>query len=139
MAKTLSERLAELSVRTKKVEDSVQKYETETRDELISRRDQVRASTVATLEKIHGNVKSAESNLSSRANEIKTKLSDDIAGLRAQWQTRKAEFDHKVATRNAELLEDDAAYAIDYALASIDQAEAAVLDAIVARAEANRA
>ena len=50
---------------------------------------------------------------------------------------RRAEHDLDRANKRAENAEGDAAFAIDYAVAAIDEAEYAVLDASLARMEAN--
>jgi molecular chaperone GrpE (heat shock protein) len=70
---------------------------------------------------------------------LKAKVASDVAALKAGIEERK--HDRAVArTENyAEMLEDEAAFAIDYAISSVEQAKLAVLDAIVGRADAERA
>jgi hypothetical protein len=50
---------------------------------------------------------------------------------------REAEIDAKEALRRADAAEEDALFAIDYAYGTIEEAEYAVLDAILARMDAD--
>ena len=64
---------------------------------------------------------------------MKAKVSADLNALKADVQRAKHKLDVKVAEKRAEDLEWEAGFAIDYAIASIEQAKFAVLDAIDAR------
>jgi hypothetical protein len=57
--------------------------------------------------------------------------------LKEDMADRRAEHDLDRANKRAENAEGDAAFAIDYAVAAIDEAEYAVLDAALARKEAD--
>ena len=63
--------------------------------------------------------------------------SEHVATVRQNVDSKKAEIDSDRAEANAENAEADALYAIDYAYAAIDEAEYAVLDAALARKEAD--
>ena len=60
-----------------------------------------------------------------------------MAALKEDMGDRRAEHDLDRANRRAENAEGDAAFAIDYAVAAIEEAEYAVLDASLARMEAD--
>ena len=60
-------------------------------------------------------------------------------GLKTMVAERKQEFDTKRAENTAERLEWEAGLAVDYAIACVEQAEVAVLDAIAGRSEAESA
>lgn len=64
---------------------------------------------------------------------MKAKVSADLNALKTDVQRAKHKLDVKVAKKRAEALEWEASFAIDYAIASIEQAKFAVLDAIDAR------
>ena len=64
---------------------------------------------------------------------VKAKVSADLNALKTDVQRAKHKLDVKVAKKRAEALEWEASFAIDYAIASIEQAKFAVLDAIDAR------
>ena len=57
---------------------------------------------------------------------------DHVATVRQNIDDRRAAHDLASAQRAADQADDDAAYAIDYAFAAIDEAEYAVLDAQLA-------
>jgi hypothetical protein len=60
-----------------------------------------------------------------------------IAKVREDVEGRKTEHDPHKAQRRADLAEDDARFAIDFAYSAIGEAEYAVLDASLARMEAD--
>jgi hypothetical protein len=66
-------------------------------------------------------------------------LARDANALKAHVVEAKHSLDVKLAEKNAELLEEDAGFAIDYAIASVEQARLAVLDAIDGRRAAGQA
>ena len=70
---------------------------------------------------------------------LEAKIAADIQALKAGIVRRKLEREAGRAERTAETLESEASFAIDYAVASIEQAELAVLDAIAGRVEAEEA
>jgi hypothetical protein len=53
--------------------------------------------------------------------------------LKTRISEKKRAIDATIAEREAEDAEDDASFAIDYAIASIEQAKLAVFDALSAR------
>jgi hypothetical protein len=61
---------------------------------------------------------------------------DHLAEMRQDIHDRRAEHDLKKAQRTADSTEEDAAFAIDFAYGAIEEAEYAVLDAVLARTEA---
>ena len=64
------------------------------------------------------------------------KVRNDIEGKKAELEGKKFELDVKKAKRHADHAERDAAWAIDYAYAALEEADYSVLRAIVARANA---
>jgi hypothetical protein len=69
---------------------------------------------------------------------VKAKINADLNALKADVGRAKHKLDVKVAEARAKDLEWEAGFAIDYAIASIEQAGFAVLDAIEARAAAEQ-
>src|SRR5689334_3703860 len=113
MAKPLSAQLADLSVRAKNAEDAIAVAQKEAHDKVVARRDQAHAAASAAIQKVDQDIKPA---------------SDNVV---ANWNALKA----KVAER----LEWEASFAINYAVAAIEEAKSAALDAIVGRVEAEKA
>ena len=60
-----------------------------------------------------------------------------VAELRDRVEGKKAERDVHVAQRRAENAEADAEFAVDFAYGAVVEAEYAVLDAVLARTEAD--
>jgi hypothetical protein len=64
-------------------------------------------------------------------------LKENLMRIRDRIDERKAEHDANKAGRRAEAAEADALIAIDFAAAALSEAEYAVLDAALARMEAD--
>jgi hypothetical protein len=139
MVEPLSQQLYDLSVRAKKVEDDAAAAQREARDKIMARREQARAAAKTATEKVNQKIKSAENTATANWNAFKAKVAADIDGLKAMVAERKQEHDVKRAENTAERLEWEAGVAVDYAIACIEQAEVAVLDAIAGRSEAEAA
>ena len=70
---------------------------------------------------------------------VKAKVAADLNALKADIAHAKHDRDVKRIENRAERLESDAAFAIDYAIASVEQARLAVLDAVDGRLAAEEA
>ena len=136
MAKRLSEQLAELSVRAKNAEDAVAAAQKEAHDKVVARREQAHAAATAATEKVSQELKSVKDTATRNWNALQAKIAADIETLKTGIAERKREREAARAENNAERLEWEAGFAIDYAVASIEQAKLAVLDAIAGRVEA---
>jgi hypothetical protein len=139
MAKKLSEQLADLSVHAKKAEDTVAAAQKETHDKIMSRWEQARTDARATTEKVNQQIQSAGDSAAKDWNARKAKIAADMDALKAKVVRKKHELDARLAEKEADRLESDAGLAIDYAIAAVDQARLAVLDAIEGRVEAEEA
>jgi hypothetical protein len=139
VAKPLSEHLADLSVRAKHAEDALAAAQKEAKDKVVARKEQARAAVAAAAEKVGNDIKSAEDTATRNWNVVRAKIAPDINILKADIAHKKHDLDAKRAENYADRLEWEANVAIDYAIASVEHAEWAVLDAIVGRAEAQQA
>lgn len=139
MAKRLSEQLADLSVHAKKAEDAVAAAQKETHDKIMSRWEQARADATATTEKVNEKIQSVGDSAAKGWNARKVKIAADMDALKAKVVRKKHELDARRAESEADSLEWDAGLAIDYAIASVDQARLAVLDAVAGRIRADEA
>ena len=139
MAKPLSAQLADLSVRAKNAEDAIAVAQKEAHDKVVARRDQAHAAASAAIQKVDQDIKSASDNVVANWNALKAKVAAD----RDAWNAKIAQFKHdrgvKRAENHAERLEWEASFAINYAVAAIEEAKSAALDAIVGRVEAEKA
>ena len=136
MAKRLSEQLSDLAARAKDAEDAWTAAQKETHDEIAARRGQAHASATEAIEKVNQQIKSIGDTATKNWNVVQAKISADIDALKANIAQRKRERDRRRAENRAEMLENEAGFAVDYAIASVEQAKLAVLDAVVSRMEA---
>jgi len=70
---------------------------------------------------------------------VKAKIAADMNNLKANVAHAKHDLDVKRAKNRADQLEWEAGFAIDYAIASVEQAKLAVLDALDGRLAAEEA
>jgi hypothetical protein len=139
MAKRLSEQLAELTVRAKNVEDAMAAAQQEAHDKIVVRRQQAHAAATAAVERINQEIKSSGNGAAKDWNAVKAKIAADMSTLKADAVQAKHNLDVNYAENRADRLEWEAGFAIDYAIASVEQAKLAVLDAIDGRVEAEQA
>jgi hypothetical protein len=137
--KPLSEQLANLSVRVKNAEDAATAAQKEAHDKVVARVAQAQATAEEAVQKINQNIKSASDTASAKWNGMKAKIAADMADLKSKVAQRKHDLDVKRAANYAQLLDEEASFAIDYAIASIEQAKVSVLDAIAGHLEVEKA
>ncbi len=136
MAERLSEQLADLSVHAKNAEDAFAAAQKEAHDKVVARREQAHAAATAATEKVNQEVKSAKDTTTRNWNALQAKIAADMQVLETGIAQRKQDRQARRAENTAERLEWEAGFAIDYAIASVEQANLAVLDAIAGRVEA---
>lgn len=103
----------------------------------MQRKEQARDAATSAIEKVNQDIKSAGDTAARNLSAVKAKIDADIDALKANVAQAKHNLDAKRAENNADRLE--AGVAIDYAIASVEQATWATLDAVVARMEAAEA
>jgi hypothetical protein len=139
MAKSLSEQLADLSVRAKNAEDALAAAKKEGHDKIAARKEQARAAATTAVEKVNRDITSAGDSAARNWNTVKAKIEADITALKTRVARTEHDRDVKRAEKHAEHLEWEASFAVDYAIASVEQAKLAVLDAVEGRVEAEQA
>ena len=139
MGKPLSEQLANLSARAKNIEDAAAAAQKEAHDKVVARVARAQAAAEETIQKVNRNIKSASDTTSAKWNGLKAKIDADIDNLKSKVAQKKHDLGVKRAANYAELLDEDASFAIDYAIATIEQAKVAVLDAIAGHLEVEKA
>lgn len=142
----LSEQLADLSVRAKHAEDAASAAEKEARDKVQARREQARAAATAAIEKVDQSMKSAGDSVKSAGDAaarkwtaLQAKITGDLQSVKSAIAQKKQDLDVRRAESQADRLEWEAGLAVDYAIAMVEQAELAVLDAVAGRIEAAEA
>ena len=139
MVKRLSQQLADLSVRAKNAEDAVAAAEKEAHEKIETRKEQARTAAAKAAEKVKQDIESVDDTAARNWTAVRTKVAADIDSLKAGAARVKHDLDARQAEHHAERMEWEAGVAIDYAIASVEQAKLAVLDAVSSRAEAERA
>jgi hypothetical protein len=139
MAKRLSEQLADLSTRAKSAEQALDAAQKEAHDQIVARKERAHDAATKAVEKVNQDVKSANAAATRNWATVKAKIADDIDHLKADIAHQKHDRDAKRAENRADRLEWEAGFAIDYAIASVEQAKLAVLDAVDGRIAAEEA
>ena len=139
MLKPLSDQLSDLSVRAKNLETAVKAAQKEGHDKLVSRTAEARASATAAVDKVKQSVKAARDAGSTNWGAMEAKLGADLDALKTRIMEKKSAIDATIAEHEAEDAEAAASFAIDYAIASVEQAKLAAFDAISARLDAEAA
>jgi hypothetical protein len=139
MLKPLSDQLSDLSVRAKNVETAVKAAQKEGHDKLVSRTAEARASATAAVDKVKQSVKEARDAGSTKWGAMEAKIGADLDALKTRAVEKKRAMDASIAEHDAEDAEDTASFAINYAIAAVEQARLAVFDAISARVDSEAA
>jgi hypothetical protein len=136
MAEKLSEQLADLSLRAKHAEDVFAAAQKEAHDQIAVRKQKARTAAATAVEKVNEEIKFAKADAARDWSSVKAKITTDLTNLKAKAATAKHKLDVKTAQNYADAKEWEAGFAVDYAIASIEQATVAVLDAIDSRVDA---
>jgi ElaB/YqjD/DUF883 family membrane-anchored ribosome-binding protein len=139
MVMRLSEQLADLSVHVKSAEDAVAAAQKETHDKIVVRKEQARAAAAKAIDTVNREIQSVGDTAGRSWNALRAKINADIDALKASVAEAKHDRTVRRTENHAERLEQEAGFAIDYAIASVEQAKLAVLDAIDGRIEAEEA
>ena len=139
MVKPLSEQLADLSARAKSAEDAAAAAKKETHDKIVAQGAQVRNAATAATEKVNQQIKSVKDASDKHWAALKAKVVADADILESEGGCGEAKIEAERAENYADVMEGRATGAIDYAIAAVEQAKLAVLDAILARVDADAA
>jgi hypothetical protein len=135
--KPLSEQLSELSDRVKKAEDFVAVARARNRAALDSQREILKSSIGEGKARAEAEAAAAQSKVQSWWDDTRSAVDEQFATLHTRLDERRAERDVKLAAHRADEAEEDAVYAVQFAISMLDQAEYAIADAVIARADAD--
>jgi hypothetical protein len=134
----LSAALLDLASRVKRVEDSAAAVEAKNREKLQTRREELAAA----IDESHIELAAAATQAKEAANGKWSKVKNSIEGrvdeMRSDFSNWQAEIKVDRAERAAENAEYDAVVAVDLAAYCLDAAEWAVVQAELARGEADQ-
>jgi hypothetical protein len=134
----LSTALLDLASRVKRVEDSAEAVESKNRVKLQARREELEAA----IDESHIELTAAATQAKEAANgkwaEVKNSIEGRVDEMRSDFADWQAEIKKDHAERVAEDAEYDAVVAVDLATYCLDAAEWAVVQAELARGEADQ-
>jgi hypothetical protein len=136
---TVSDDLARLSVQAKQAEDRAAAAKAQARDHLQQAVQEARDSTQQTANKLRAESAAAADRTDAWADNIQRSWDDHLARAGERIDARKTRHAADRAKSDAEDAESYAAYSIDLAYSAIEEAEYAVLEAVLARADADEA
>jgi hypothetical protein len=119
------------------VDSGLSQAKTRSRDELQADVDKARETAVAHAARLAESASGAGAKMSPWWAEVQQNWHSHVAKVSSDIEARKQEHDASRAARMADHAEDDAIAAVDFALAALEEAEYAVLDARLARMEAD--
>lgn len=132
----LPSNLKELAELARRIDEDAEAVRTDAREKLDARREKIRTNLGERMDRLESNLEKAQNQTSADWTAFREKIKSDRERFKAKLGERKEAYKAFFAESNAEDRELGAAIAIDYAIATIQQARLAVLDAVSARAEA---
>ena len=135
----LSDRLSNLATRTKQLEERAAAAKSKAKGDLEQDVKNARESAQAQGDTLRKSAEASKGQISAWWDNLQRSWTDHLAAIRKNVDEKRASHDQKTAQRAAERADNDAAFAIDYAYAAVEQAECAVLDADLARHGGRRA
>jgi hypothetical protein len=127
-----------LSVHAKNAEDAVAAAAKEAHGKIETRKEEARAAAAKATEKVKQEIESVRDTAARNWTAVRAKIAADIDALKANVAQAKHDVDVRHAESHAERLEWEARVSVDYAVAAIEQAKLAVLDAVSSRAMAEK-
>jgi hypothetical protein len=128
--------LTDLSKQAKTVEDAFAAIAVETDAAAAARQERTRAAATAAVDKVDQGVRAAGDTVSGHWNALQDAITAEVNDVQQGIADRRHERDVNDAQKAAEIARDRAVRAIAGASAALSAAEVAVLDAAMARREA---
>jgi hypothetical protein len=135
--KTASELLTELAQRAKGAEEAAAAARARDRAALEARRDAIETSIDESEAELADSAEEAKSKWGQMQSTLHKSFGEKRAEMKADLEAQRASRDAKRAIRRADKAESDAVMAVGLALDAIENAEYEVIDAVLARAEAD--
>jgi hypothetical protein len=132
-----SDQLSKLAARTKELEDRATAARQQARVDLQHDVDAAREASRANAEALGKAFDEGEAEISAWWTDVGRSWDEHLARVRERVDTKKKQHDLKAAQRDADEATAYASYLIDYTYAAVEEAEYAVLDAVLAQREAD--
>jgi hypothetical protein len=132
----LPSNIAELQDLVKRIEEDADAVRTGAREKLDARRDDIRTHLTERMERLDSNLEKAAAKGGQDFVAFREKVQSDRQRLKDKFSERREAYGAFFANASEEERKLGAAIAIDYAIATVQQARLAVLDGLSDRAEA---
>jgi hypothetical protein len=129
----------ELAQRAKVAEDRVATAKSQTRSDVEREAARVRDAAQQKADQLQAQTAKAAAGASQWWSDVQSTWSGHVARIREDVEGKKAEIDVKKVRHRADAAEDDAVAAVAFAEAALEEAEYAVLNATLARMDADAA
>ena len=133
----LSDQLRRLANRAEEAEKNAAAASDKAKADLEQDRENSRAVAQQEAEQLREAADAGRGKISDWWNDVQRSWNEHIAQIQKNVESKKAEIDLDQAKRRADNAEADAEFAIEFAYTAIGEAEYAVLDANLARKEAD--
>ena len=133
----LSDELTKLAARAQEAEARATSARGEARDDLEQEVKSARASASARADELRATAEERKGSISAWWTDVQKSWDRHVADARGHLEAKKEQHDVRAARGRAENAEADAEFAIDFAYSAVVEAEYAVLDAALARKEAD--
>ena len=117
----LSDDLTKLATRAKEAEDHAAAAQSKGKADLEADVENARAAAKAKADRLHESADSNRARISAWWHDVERSWSQHVAAIKEDMADRKAEHDVDRANERAENAEGDAVFAIDYAVAAIEE------------------
>jgi len=134
-----SDDLMELAQRAKVAEDRVAAAKSQARSDVEQEVVRVRDAAQRKADQLQAQTARAAAGASQWWTDVQRSWSGHVAQVREDIGDKKAKMDAKMARRHADTAEDDAVVAVAFAESALEEAEYAVLNATLARMDADAA
>ena len=133
----LADELTKLATRAEEAETRGAAARAKSRADLEQQVGSARATAQARADRLRERAEKRKGSISAWWTTVQESWDEHMAEVRAHLESKKEEHDVRVAQIQAENAEADAEFAVDFAYSAVVEAEYAVLDAALARKEAD--
>jgi hypothetical protein len=133
----VSDQLSKLADRTRELEERAAAAQGKARADLEADVDRARTAAQTQAEGLRQSAEASQGKISAWWDDTQRSWNEHLAAVRQNVDDKRSAHDLKSAQRAADRADDDAAFAVDYAYAAIEEAEYAVLDATLAHMDAD--
>jgi hypothetical protein len=133
----VSDQLNKLADRTKELEDRAAAAQGKTKADLEADVERARRAAQTQADGLRQSAEASKGKISAWWDDTQRSWNEHMAAVRKDVDDKRSAHDLKSAQKAADRADDDAAFAVDYAYAAVEEAEYAVLDAALAHMDAD--